>query len=251
MGVNIDELKKYAELRSLNIGQTEKDYYQSIVLFSLYNKISGELVFKGGTALSKCYGLNRFSEDLDFSVVKEIDFAKLVKGGLEGFGIEHTMKETGRSASSKKYKIKIKGPLYKGLEKTLCSVTLDFSMRESVVMKPELATIGFHMDVIPAFEVYAMAQKEIFAEKVRAIMSRESARDLYDIVFLLRKGIGADSGIINKKLEFVGQEFSPGKFAARCKALGGIWQTELKSLVKHVPAFDEYIREIKKWAGSQ
>lgn len=46
----------------------EKDTIQSIVLFEL-SKSGIPFVFKGGTSLSKCYGLiDRFSEDLDLSM---------------------------------------------------------------------------------------------------------------------------------------------------------------------------------------
>lgn len=48
------------------MGQAEKDYFQEIILFILYREFGRELVFKGGTALTKCYGFDRFSEDLDF-----------------------------------------------------------------------------------------------------------------------------------------------------------------------------------------
>ncbi len=69
------ELQEYAQIKKLNLGQAEKEYFQNIVLFILYEQFGKELVFKGGTALSKAYGLERFSEDLDFTrnfVVKSL-----------------------------------------------------------------------------------------------------------------------------------------------------------------------------------
>ncbi len=46
----------------------EKDTIQSIFLFEL-SKSNIQFVFKGGTSLSKCYGLiDRFSEDIDLSL---------------------------------------------------------------------------------------------------------------------------------------------------------------------------------------
>src|SRR5574343_173248 len=71
------ELQKYANLKSLNLGQAEKDYYQNIVLFCVYRIYANEIVFKGGTALSKCYGLDRFSEDLDFTSTVPFSTIKL------------------------------------------------------------------------------------------------------------------------------------------------------------------------------
>ena len=45
----------------------EKDYYVTVVLKSLSDKLT-DMVFKGGTSLTKCYQLlDRFSEDIDIS----------------------------------------------------------------------------------------------------------------------------------------------------------------------------------------
>lgn len=50
----------------------EKDYWVTYTLFAIYNnEIGKDVVFKGGTALSKCYKLiDRFSEDIDFVVLR-------------------------------------------------------------------------------------------------------------------------------------------------------------------------------------
>lgn len=49
----------------------EKDYYVTIALKSLSEKLD-DMVFKGGTSLTKCYQLlDRFSEDIDISYAAE------------------------------------------------------------------------------------------------------------------------------------------------------------------------------------
>ena len=50
----------------------EKDYWVTYALHLIFhNPIGAETVFKGGTALSKCFGLiERFSEDIDLVVLK-------------------------------------------------------------------------------------------------------------------------------------------------------------------------------------
>ena len=49
----------------------EKDYYVTMVLKSLAGKVE-DMVFKGGTSLTKCYQLlERFSEDIDISYTAE------------------------------------------------------------------------------------------------------------------------------------------------------------------------------------
>jgi len=48
----------------------EKDYWVTYALYCIFHDpVGGETVFKGGTALSKCFGLiDRFSEDIDLVV---------------------------------------------------------------------------------------------------------------------------------------------------------------------------------------
>ncbi len=50
----------------------EKDYWVTYALFTIFNdKIGSDTIFKGGTALSKCYNIiERFSEDIDLVVLR-------------------------------------------------------------------------------------------------------------------------------------------------------------------------------------
>jgi predicted nucleotidyltransferase component of viral defense system len=52
----------------------EKDYWVTYVLYHLYkSEIGKEIVFKGGTALSKCHQIiERFSEDIDLILIKNV-----------------------------------------------------------------------------------------------------------------------------------------------------------------------------------
>ena len=51
----------------------EKDYWVTYALFTIFNdQIGNETIFKGGTALSKCYDvIDRFSEDIDLVVLRK------------------------------------------------------------------------------------------------------------------------------------------------------------------------------------
>jgi len=53
----------------------EKDYWVTFALYTLFNsELSNSIVFKGGTALSKCFGfIERFSEDIDLVVLQTGD----------------------------------------------------------------------------------------------------------------------------------------------------------------------------------
>lgn len=57
-----------SETLGIEAGIIEKDYYVTVFLGKIQEK-QPDIIFKGGTSLSKCYRLiNRFSEDLDLSV---------------------------------------------------------------------------------------------------------------------------------------------------------------------------------------
>lgn len=56
--------------------QVEKDYFVSLLLREI-NKNYPNIIFKGGTSLSKCYDvINRFSEDIDLTVKFEDNLSK-------------------------------------------------------------------------------------------------------------------------------------------------------------------------------
>jgi hypothetical protein len=58
-----------AEDRSISVAQVEKDYYVSLLLEKIARIDGLKIVFKGGTSLSKTYGIiHRFSEDIDLAV---------------------------------------------------------------------------------------------------------------------------------------------------------------------------------------
>ncbi len=229
------ELQEYAKLLGLNLGQAEKDYFQSIILFILYQEYGSELIFKGGTALKKCYGLNRFSEDLDFICSNKIDIKKL-ESGLKRFNIEFEMGE-------KEYKdelkiiLRVKGPLYIGIRQSLCKFVIDFSFRENVIMKPQIKSIGRFLEEIPAFDVFVMQEKEILAEKIRAIMTRTKAKDVYDLWFLLENDIKSDKKLIKEKLKYYKLKWNFKEFVKRINLKKEIWKTELKPLIVAVPNF--------------
>lgn len=77
---DIKEFKKIIEIVALNKDIepifVEKDYYISMILKYLQLKCPN-IIFKGGTSLSKCFGIiNRFSEDIDISFEKHIGESK-------------------------------------------------------------------------------------------------------------------------------------------------------------------------------
>jgi len=68
----IKAVKFTAERMGIKVIYVEKDYWVTYALHTIFhNAIGKETVFKGGTALSKCYTMiERFSEDIDLVVLR-------------------------------------------------------------------------------------------------------------------------------------------------------------------------------------
>jgi hypothetical protein len=67
-----DAIRFTAQNMKLKPEFVEKDYWVTFALFTIFNnEIGKDTVFKGGTALSKCYNrIERFSEDIDLVVLR-------------------------------------------------------------------------------------------------------------------------------------------------------------------------------------
>jgi len=67
-----DAIRFTSQQMNLQPEFVEKDYWVTYALFTIFNnEIGKDTVFKGGTALSKCYNMiERFSEDIDLVVLR-------------------------------------------------------------------------------------------------------------------------------------------------------------------------------------
>ncbi|WKN44899.1 nucleotidyl transferase AbiEii/AbiGii toxin family protein [Tunicatimonas pelagia] len=67
-----DAIQATAEMLGIREIYVEKDYWVTVALYEIFHSdIASEVVFKGGTALSKCFKLiERFSEDIDLVVLR-------------------------------------------------------------------------------------------------------------------------------------------------------------------------------------
>ena len=224
-----EELKEYAKFRAHNLGQAQIDFYQNLLLFILYQEYGKELVFKGGTALAKCYGLNRFSEDLDFTITKELQIEKSLREGLKRYNLNFEIQ------NKEEFKILIQGPLYSGIRQSLCSIRLDLSTREKIQMETKKVSIKTFTPQIPNFDVIVMDIEEIFAEKVRALLTRTQARDLYDL-YMIKEHL-CDKKLIETKLALYGRKYLFREVKEAIDNLEKIWDKELRQLIIDVPDF--------------
>ena len=239
--LNKEQLLDISKFTRLKLHQQEKHYIQTLVLSSLYASVSSELVFKGGTALLFFYGLNRFSEDLDFTVVKDVDLKKLcenVEQSLAYVGMPKRIGQKKDTAVSFSFKVGAEGPLY-DKEISRCFVDVEISKREIVEHFETKEVRSIYPDILP-FTVCVMKQEEIVAEKIRAILKRNYARDVYDLHFLLRRGCIIDSSLVQKKMEFYHEVFKKAEFLKKVDEKKSVWESELKSFViGELPTFSD------------
>jgi len=94
-----------ATAQSLGIQEifVEKDYWVTYALHAIYNsQIGADTIFKGGTSLSKCFGLiSRFSEDIDL-VIKH-------SGNESGNQLKSMIKKVGAAVADVLPEVKIEG----------------------------------------------------------------------------------------------------------------------------------------------
>jgi len=245
-----EELLSMASLKGLPPRFAELDYLQDIALLGIYREFGNKLVFKGGTCLYKLYKLNRFSEDLDFTAEKGFkprDFFAHLPNLFSLFNINCSVKVEPFQRSLNIY-IEINGPLYDGRKESRSRIILNISSREKV-FSPSLRIPynSLYQEVRP-FDIYAMEEKEILAEKVRAVYQREKARDVYDIWYLLNvKKIQIDFMLIQKKLSHINLKFSKDTFLKKIHERKNNWQTDLSVILSGQPLpFSQAEEEIKQ-----
>ena len=220
-----NELQRYCTLTGFNLGQVEIDYLQHLFLLLLSEKSSANLIFKGGTALQKVYGLHRFSIDLDFTQrgTDELnDMIENIGKDISAFGYPTQIEEI--KTAGKTFVLKINGPLHGLSPMSQARLRVEISRRESVLQEPLFKEVNPIYSEIPPYALLVMAEEEIFAEKIRAIMSRNKPRDVFDLHFLLEKGIKFNLGFVNKKLEYYQEKFNRKQFLIKVKEKKITWK---------------------------
>lgn len=234
-----NELQKYCILTGFNLGQVEIDYFQHLFLLLLSQKSSTNLIFKGGTALQKAYGLHRFSIDLDFTQkgTEELkEMMERISKEIINFGYSTKIEEV--KTIGKTFLFKINGPLNSENPSSQARLRIEISQRESVLLEPLFKEVNPIYPDLQPYTILVMPEEEILAEKIRAIMTRDKARDIFDLYFLLEKGIKFNLEFVNKKLEYYKEKFERKKFLKKVKEKKKAWEAELKIYCKTAPDFE-------------
>lgn len=254
--MDINDIKRFSGEKKVPVGIIEKDYVLSCMLVLLAcSEIKDHIVFKGGTAIKKMYFPDaRFSVDLDFNYVDiKIDKLKkeissLIKSNV--FGSVEFVRIKNEFESKKKdvYRCMIE---YKGLleHKINQSIRLDFNCRENSIIGTQYKhIIDDYSDEIT--QIGTMAIDEMFAEKCRALITRkeQKSKDLFDVYFLINKGVVIDKTLIDKKLVGYHEKFNEHYFDQAISDITNIWKRDLQDLLPHgdIPDFDKVASFVRK-----
>lgn len=240
--ISIEELNELKEKRKTNLYYAEKEYLQYIFLNAI-SKYPDNFVFKGGTCLRICYGLERASEDLDFSTnlnIKEIK--EIVKKCLKNFellNINYKIYAEKEFKGNLRIEIRFEGPLFSGKSESTNTLKIDFNKQK--VENKVAKVIQRTFSDIPPFTLVALDEKEILAEKIRALANRKQSRDMYDIWILINKGIEIDKKLIIKKLKEEKSALSNIILPSKEE-----YERDLKNLVIVLPPYEQSKKELEK-----
>ncbi len=208
---NKDEFLKVLERTSAQTGfplrLLEKDYYISIVVSDI-NELSKDLMFKGGTCLSKIYySYYRLSEDLDFTLklfgnkstrAVRKNAIKPIKKQIRSFLKKYDMsikdldKAGHRESTQYIYSLDYESVVFNKKESIKLEIGMRFNPLLPAVTKKVNHKFLHPFTKEPLFDtksVNCLALKELVAEKLRAAATRRviAGRDFYDLGYLLRE----------------------------------------------------------------
>lgn len=186
----------------------ERDYLLSWVLAGIAKTepIQNTLVFKGGTALKKCYfGEYRFSEDLDFSTVGDVPTGAAMEDAVRAacdkavelldeyapveIQCDRYLEKEPHPGGQEAFSIRARLPWHRQLQ---TRVLIEISVDERILKPIQRLNVIHNYDEVLDAAVNVYSLEEIVGEKLRAILqhaekleergwSRSRARDYYDI----------------------------------------------------------------------
>lgn len=266
--IGFGELRRKSRKWRVPEQAVEKDYVLGWVLkgISQDDILKDSFVLKGATALRKMYFPEyRFSEDLDFTGIKTLDF-NLLKERLdssasaiteesgiefETIKVEKTRDVFGEEAYDAR--LYFVGP--RRQRATPMRVKLDITYYEKVML-PYEERVLFHpySDAEECkTEVNVYALEEILAEKMRTLIQRTRPRDLYDVWFLLRFHSSSferekSAAVFLRKCAYkkvTYESIRDFRFKDRKADFIDAWRTSLQNQMRDLPDAETVIPEIE------
>ena len=214
-------LEKYDLSTADKTYEALREILQEIVLLGLYRAgFFDHAVFYGGTALRILYGLDRFSEDLDFSLLKadkNFDlgvYRKSIVQTLKTFGFEvdiqlknqeGVIKSAFLKGNTAQYLLNIKAPddvIAKYGQGRLVKIKFEVDTEPPLDFQSEKKT-----QLLPApFMIHSMKLSSLFAGKIHAILcrnwsSRPKGRDWYDLIWYISHGYSVNLTHLTARLK--------------------------------------------------
>ena len=199
-----------------------KEIIQEIVLCGLSRSgFFKKAAFYGGTALRVFHGLDRFSEDLDFSLKAADDSFELsgffpsLRKELASYGLDVEISEKVKTKESP-----VQSAFLKGNTKEHMLLFFHSDPGNDIIPGNEKIKIKFEVDtnppsgagfehkyrLLPApYEIVLYDMPSLFAGKVHAVICRAwknriKGRDLYYYIFFLSKGAGLNTEHLKARL---------------------------------------------------
>lgn len=249
------EISRLSVAGGVSEGAQEKDYALAWLLAARATLGPSSLVFKGGTALRRCYFPGyRYSEDLDFSADDQLSLDEIwmiLDAWCEWVG-DHAGIQASRVSPAKTRGgtafIEYVGPLRAAdgrnikIDVASDEVVRDGSERRALLSEYSDLDGSGHL-----IDVYGVA--EIWAEKARSLMQRSEPRDLYDLHQLLEDDPtlpGHAKDLFRRKA--IAKSLQPDDLLARLdgrqKTWQRLWQQRLGNQVRDLPDFDGVWRHV-------
>ena len=223
MNTVIEEmLKSYQVDNIYDRKNAMKEIMQEIVLCGLSRAgFFKEAAFYGGTALRIFYGLDRFSEDLDFSLEQiNLDFDlcsyfPVLEKEVKTFGLNVEIQEKEKTKDSNIQSAFLKGNTKEHLLLFYADERLVGTVDKNEVVKlkfevdtnpPAFATYEHKYRLLPVpYEIRLYDMPSLFAGKIHAVIcrgwqSRIKGRDLYDYIFYLSKAVTVNQKHLRARL---------------------------------------------------
>ena len=241
----------------------ERDYCLAWFLAGFSQcSIQEALIFKGGTALKRChFGDYRFSEDLDFTLVRKMEAAEIqdrfnevydLVANESGIRFAFEREDRQKHVNSYTFYLRYEGPL-PAPNNVKVDITLDEVLVFPVERLPVLQAYEEFQDLPKDRRIAVYSLNEIATEKVVALQdrARNEPRDLYDLWYLTTHAgiaLGDLVGSITEKLQFRGQalEGLERRILEKEARLQSLWRGRLEHQMDVIPGFSEVFRAIRR-----
>jgi predicted nucleotidyltransferase component of viral defense system len=266
-------LKKYKTYSVEDKKHAIKEIIQEIVLSGLSrSNFFKEAAFYGGTALRIFYNLDRFSEDLDFTLmVSNLDYdfgpyLSFVRNEVESLGLDFRIEEKIKSKNTN-----IKSAFLKGNTREIFLVFYPNDNHDLAILHAdEKIKVKFEIDTNPPeyvkteykfrllpypYQVRVYDLPSMFAGKIDAVLSRNwgqrlKGRDFYDYVYFLSMEVPVNKKHLKSRLvqsDYIDSDFELTKESLISLLHQRFDEIDFEEAIKDVAPFISNLSKLDLW----